>query len=1011
MDLRREVNGIKISINNKDFIIYVRILSILEKIFKIKLGVNDKKRLTFKNLIDKICEIICLSSMEKNMLIEINRLGNDVKHSSVNIPDFNIYKVKEMIKICKSLYDKCFSDDEENCFDNVLSEINDSFKKIKKQKNEETLEIKENDDQIDSIIAAVSLNSSTMNYEPNKYWYFSNFGFFDSGFYIEKLLLKAQISEIDDWVYGVIFEILTKNKESRSNLFIDSKYGEYDIKKIRTYELLLLVLFKNGHLDKKSNFNINTNLQDFKYLQIALEDIYNYHRMVYSLITKAKKIYHYFTLDSKKKDFFDLYTINCPEEISIDDSSYNFEWEIQTKVHYNIDVIEHRFILEYLLKDIFKHEKFKDGQMESIVYMLNCNANSLCVLPTGYGKSLIFQFVSFMLVGTSLIVTPTNILIEDQLKNLDEFYGIDNCLGILNNKEKERNLGLINKHKLVYISSDTLLEAEVHKKLLKYNMNKWFAQIVIDEIHTISNWSHEFSPSYLMLSYNLKMDYKNIRFRGFTATATQKVIKSICYQMDINEQNIITIESKINNTFDYNYIKTNNLIESLSELVREENRNGKTVIFSNEYNKELNEIINKDKRFLVVQNEGTDNYSTFIYDDKKILCATHELGVGLNLPEIKSVIHYNIPFSIPQYVQEIGRANRDNSGAFSYVLFSEYNNQIDINFLNRVYKKTDLGNMIPKCEDKSLLIGLLKSILIKDMDNKSTAENYTIKLMNEIVRLKDYKMVRFKIGSKIKIVYLYVLTVLGLIKQWFFEKTDEDGVQYVLVYLNKFSLHECKKKMEEFFTKTDFNNEYLSSIRDCHSFDECVSVYYNWWYREYLYFHSEQLIDSYNLFNRLKSKEEIELELNVYLDLSYLRNINVFKDKTSIEEILDNIEEIYSQVNARKQSILDKYNIEDDIALFLASINSRYIEFSRLDRALQNSNNDELKMFNNNIVKIYNYFNNNDDKQQYLEVLLKHFDFQIILDKLIKHKINDDIVSALYIRYFVERVENLGDRK
>ncbi|MEG0254295.1 RecQ family ATP-dependent DNA helicase [Vagococcus sp.] len=332
-----------------------------------------------------------------------------------------------------------------------------------------------------------------------------------------------------------------------------------------------------------------------------------------------------------------------------------------------------------LLKEKFGFSSFKLGQKETIDSLLS-GKNTFTVLPTGTGKSLCYQLPSYMFDGQTVIVSPLISLMEDQVSQLRKM-GEKSVVALnstLDYPSKKYVLNNLSSFKFIFISPETLNQEEVFQCFSDLNITLF----VIDEAHCISEWGHDFRPSYLQLKHNLNK-LNNPLTLALTATATESVKKDIenelfssrdfhTYFYSVNRENIY-----------YQVEECEDKVDFLLSFLAEKNMPG-IIYFSSKREAErlaatLNEHLPYSVAFYhgdVSSQDRVKIQQQFINDDIRILCATSAFGMGVNKENIRFVIHYHLPDSLENYVQESGRAGRDGKQSISIILYQKGDERI-----------------------------------------------------------------------------------------------------------------------------------------------------------------------------------------------------------------------------------------------------------------------------------------------------------------------------------------------
>jgi len=328
--------------------------------------------------------------------------------------------------------------------------------------------------------------------------------------------------------------------------------------------------------------------------------------------------------------------------------------------------------LEETLKDYFGYSTFRPGQRR-IVETILAQKDGLVVMPTGGGKSLCYQLPALLLEGTALVISPLISLMKDQVDELKVLGIPAQCLHGNLEKHEEQNIIdslLKGELKILYISPERF-SINYFIQLLKRIKLSFVA---IDEAHCISQWGHDFRPSYLTIRESIDRINASLSVCAFTATATNAVKKDIIDKLNLKNPLVHLGGFNRENIF-FSLYKPK---DKRKWLLKNLNHDLSTIIFCNT-RKRVEEIYHflKDHYFEVTyyhaglsKEEREKSQDDFIFDRKTIIVATNAFGMGIDKSNVRQVIHYNMPQSIESYYQEAGRAGRDGAKAEAILLFS-----------------------------------------------------------------------------------------------------------------------------------------------------------------------------------------------------------------------------------------------------------------------------------------------------------------------------------------------------
>ena len=325
----------------------------------------------------------------------------------------------------------------------------------------------------------------------------------------------------------------------------------------------------------------------------------------------------------------------------------------------------------------FGIEKFRAGQKEAIELILS-GQSCLLILPTGAGKSLCYQIPSFILPGVTLVITPLVSLIQDQITRLPNgLKGIcwtsQQCFSSVQALKEALRLGTVD---VLFVAPERVF-TNGFKALLKELPSPGISFACIDEAHCVSQWSHNFRPCYMRLAKTLQ-DIGIHSVLALTATATGKTLTSICQHLNIPQDNVICRLSCRENLH-VSVSREHNRKDSLVSMLKSGRIKFPAIIYCHR-KKTVEEIVNllKFHRCKAAGYHGSvENglrsrvQQEFMENQIDIVVATKAFGMGLDKCDVRSVIHYNAPQNLEDFIQEIGRAGRDGESATCHTFFDE----------------------------------------------------------------------------------------------------------------------------------------------------------------------------------------------------------------------------------------------------------------------------------------------------------------------------------------------------
>jgi ATP-dependent DNA helicase RecQ len=324
------------------------------------------------------------------------------------------------------------------------------------------------------------------------------------------------------------------------------------------------------------------------------------------------------------------------------------------------------------LQKYFGFDKFKGTQEDIILSILN-KKDTFVIMPTGGGKSLCYQLPALMLPGTAIVISPLIALMKNQVDSIRGYGQEDEVAHFLNSSLSKVQIKQVKeditagKTKLLYIAPETLTKDENIDFLKSVDISF----VAVDEAHCISEWGHDFRPEYRRIRTMIDAIDKDMPIMALTATATPKVQQDIIKILEIKSEDIFL--SSFNRTNLYYEIRpkvkkeqtVRDIVQYIKARKKAQGRSGIIYVQSRKAAEDIAQMLNVNDIKAAPYHAGLDaklrakTQDEFLMEDVEVIVATIAFGMGIDKPDVRFVIHYDIPKSIENYYQETGRAGRD----------------------------------------------------------------------------------------------------------------------------------------------------------------------------------------------------------------------------------------------------------------------------------------------------------------------------------------------------------------
>jgi ATP-dependent DNA helicase RecQ len=333
--------------------------------------------------------------------------------------------------------------------------------------------------------------------------------------------------------------------------------------------------------------------------------------------------------------------------------------------------------IHQVLKKYWGYDSFRPLQEDIVLSVINKH-DTLALLPTGGGKSLCFQVPGLVMGGTTLVISPLISLMNDQVQNLRS-RGISAVAISAAMNFKEIDIALNNAAlghvQFLYLSPERI-QNDVFRQKLAYLP---ITLIAVDEAHCISQWGYDFRPSYLKVA-EIRAFFTDVPIIALTASATKFVVEDIQVQLEFNNQNVIR-QSFARKNLRYVVQQEDDKVARLLKLVTNIGGSGVVYVRNRKKTEELAQILKSKKISALPYHAGLkfdDRQSIqdqWLQNKIQVICATNAFGMGIDKPDVRFVVHMDLPESLEAYFQEAGRGGRDGKIAYSTIFYTKGDQQ------------------------------------------------------------------------------------------------------------------------------------------------------------------------------------------------------------------------------------------------------------------------------------------------------------------------------------------------
>lgn len=328
-----------------------------------------------------------------------------------------------------------------------------------------------------------------------------------------------------------------------------------------------------------------------------------------------------------------------------------------------------------ILKQYWGYDQFRPLQQDIINAVLD-GKHVLALLPTGGGKSICFQVPAMAMDGICLVISPLIALMKDQVENLKKkgipALAVYSGMSFLEVKKTLQNAAYGN-YKFLYVSPERLQTSLFLEYLPAMKVNL----LAVDEAHCISQWGYDFRPPYLHIA-ELKEYLPKVPILALTASATKQVQDDICEKLQFNSGHIRFQQSFERPNLSYSVFNTPAKQNKLLEIIRNVPGSGIVYCKSRRHTKEVADLLKLHQISADFYHAGLSNderntrQESWINNKTRVMCCTNAFGMGIDKPNVRVVVHYDVPDCLENYYQEAGRAGRDGKRAYAVLLYNDH---------------------------------------------------------------------------------------------------------------------------------------------------------------------------------------------------------------------------------------------------------------------------------------------------------------------------------------------------
>lgn len=711
---------------------------------------------------------------------------------------------------------------------------------------------------------------------------------------LSKFSGKTHFSDEELGRFAVIYNYLSRSNNLKTlptHPWISLAPVAFEISSARVYRATLMILMLIKH-EVITGRNFNLTIAGFEEIELSLAvETINYYLELFSefLLNKQElklalddKTPIEITANESEDDLY-LDTLDRPQVA-------REVWTIKTFARFKYELTaDNRVYIDTILREISNYKHLNDGQFEILQGLLHRADNAIGILPTGSGKSLIFYLLSILHPAPVLIVSPTDILIEDQVNNLKQIHNIDAVSFIKNETQISVNYHFATN--IVYVTPIVFQNPTFQRVVMKANKANELSYFVLDEVHTVSLQGHDFRPDYFMLVELLKSGtlLDNTVVLGLTATANYSVVTDVTELLEIENEQVLSPVAYDKYNFTHKFFEVasmEDMHQQVAAISHTEELAGRRIIIFTKSDAESKLIGNLVPNGTIYTQDAPDAYRLFATKKSNILITTGELGIGINLPLVETIIQAGLPASKNDYVQSIGRGGRAGEAVNSFVVYLKIAGNLPEMVLDVEESLDGVMSKFRKQNDYAMILDRLLSGFKSHDDWIAAIKNDVMNTYQSFDGSKGFYLDQYpKAQSRTKTVVAYLLYAMKFYQRWYIQQSNNAEETIIAAYEQDKGLvsevairDEIERRVLQtainfFMADTDPRIRRLgNAVQRAKSLDDVIEIFANWFFEKFVFTARRELINELQFVQTNKDADSVSIARQIaeYFTLPFL---------------------------------------------------------------------------------------------------------------------------------------------